>query len=128
MRTRWRLRRSVLPGARARGLLALRRGSFNYRRSLANFTKQKTKPVMVRNNSMYPMGSAGMSVVFLNQTTMVFGDRDAVKAALDARDGMAPNFLQNGDMMNEMGIVDTPAGVEPAGPEGHADDDEERAG
>jgi hypothetical protein len=43
-----------------------------------------------------------MSVVFLNQTTMVFGDRAAVKAALDARDGVASNFLENSDMTNEM--------------------------
>jgi hypothetical protein len=56
---------------------------------------------------LYPMGSAGMSVAFLNQTTMVFGDREAVKAAVDARDGLAPNFLANGDMMNEMAVVDT---------------------
>ncbi len=54
---------------------------------MANFAKNKTKPVMLRNNSIYPLGSAGMSVVFLNQTTMVFGDQEAVKAALDARDG-----------------------------------------
>jgi hypothetical protein len=46
-------------------------------------------------------------VVFLNQTTMVFGDREAVRAALDARDGVAPNFLQNSDMMNEMAAVDS---------------------
>ena len=50
-----------------------------------------------------------MSVVFLNQTTMVFGDREAVKDALDARDGMTPNFLSNGDMVNEMGTVDSKA-------------------
>ena len=62
---------------------------------------------MVRENPVYPMGVAGMSVAFLNQTTMVFGDRDAVKAALDARDGLAPNFLQNGDMMNDMAMVDS---------------------
>ncbi len=50
-----------------------------------------------------------MSVVFLNQTTMVFGDRDAVTEAMDARDGLAPDFLANGDMVNEMGQVDTKA-------------------
>ena len=55
------------------------------------------------------MGSNGMSVVFLNQTTMVFGDKDAVKAALDARDGIAPNFLSNSDMVNDMGAVDQKA-------------------
>src|ERR1700748_772350 len=47
----------------------------------------------VRNNNIYPMGASGMSVVFLNQTTMVFGERDAVKAAVDARDGITPDFL-----------------------------------
>jgi hypothetical protein len=52
------------------------------------------------------MGSAGMSVAFLNQTTMVFGDKEAVRAALDARDGLAPNFLQNGELMSEMSAVD----------------------
>jgi len=40
---------------------------------------------------------------------MVFGDRDAVKAALDARDSVTPNFLQNTDMVNEMAAVDTKA-------------------
>lgn len=94
------------PGSDATRILGVAQGQFNYQSILANFIKQKTKPVMVRNNAVYPMGVAGMSVAFLNQTTMVFGDRDAVKAALDARDGLAPNFLQNGDMMSDMAMVD----------------------
>jgi hypothetical protein len=88
-------------------ILGVAQGQFNYQSILANFAKQKTKPVMVRSNPVYPMGVAGMSVAFLNQTTMVFGDRDAVKAALDARDGLTPNFLQNSDMMSDMAIVDS---------------------
>ena len=79
------------------------------REILANFTKNKTKPYVLRNNNVYPMGSNGMSVVFLNQTTMVFGDRESVKDAMDARDGMIPDFLSNSDMVNEMGIVDSKA-------------------
>jgi hypothetical protein len=55
------------------------------------------------------MGSNGMSVVFLNQTTMVFGDKDSVKESMDARDGIVPDFLTNGDMVSEMGVVDTKA-------------------
>jgi hypothetical protein len=94
------------PGSDGTRIIGVAQGQFNYQSILANFTKQKTKPVMLRNNPIYPMGVAGMSVAFLNQTTMVFGDRDAVKAALDARDGLAPNFLQNGEMMNDMNIVD----------------------
>jgi len=62
---------------------------------------------MVRHTEVWPMGSAGMSVAFLNQTTMVFGDREAVKESLDARDGLEPNFLQNGEMMNNMASVDS---------------------
>jgi hypothetical protein len=95
------------PGSDNTRILGVAQGQFNYQSILANFTKQKTKPVMVRQNPVYPMGVAGMSVAFLNQTTMVFGDRDAVKAALDARDGLAPNFLQNGDMMSDMAAVDS---------------------
>jgi hypothetical protein len=55
------------------------------------------------------MGSNGMSVVFLNQTTMVFGDKEAVKEAMDARDGIVPNFLANSDMVNDMAAVDSKA-------------------
>jgi hypothetical protein len=93
-------------GGEGTKIVGIAQGQFQTQSILANLAKSKTKPVMVRNNSIYPMGSAGMSVVFLNQTTMVFGDRSAVKAALDARDGISPNFLSNGEMVNEMAAVD----------------------
>jgi len=89
--------------------VGIAQGQFHTREILASFTKSKTKPVVLRNNNIYPMGTSGMSVVFLNQTTMVFGDRDAVRAALDARDGITSNFLSNGDMVNDMLAVDTKA-------------------
>jgi hypothetical protein len=90
-------------------IVGIAQGQFHTREILANFAKNKTKPIMVRNNSVYPMGSNGMSVVFLNQTTMVFGDKSAVSEALDARDGMVPDFLSNSDMVNDMAAVDTKA-------------------
>jgi hypothetical protein len=90
-------------------ILGVAQGQFQTAAIMANFAKNKTKPLMYRQNSIYPMGNAGMSVAFLNQTTMVFGDREAVKAALDARDGLQPNFLQNSDMMNDMAAVDSRA-------------------
>jgi hypothetical protein len=96
-------------GGQGARIVGIAQGQFRTRDILASFTKSKTKPTMLRNNSIYPMGSNGMSVVFLNQTTMVFGDKDAVKAALDARDGLTSNFLSNGDMVNEMISVDTKA-------------------
>jgi len=90
-------------------VVGIAQGQFHTRQILANLTKNKTKPLIIRNNNVYPMGSAGMSVAFLNQTTMVFGDREALKAALDARDGITTNFLSNSDMVNEMAAVDPKA-------------------
>ena len=90
-------------------MVGIAQGQFHTRDILANFTKNKVKPVMVRNNSVYPMGTTGLSVVFMNQTTMVFGDKDAVRAALDARDGFVPNFLTDSDLVSDMGAVDSHA-------------------
>jgi hypothetical protein len=90
-------------------IVGIAQGQFHTGTIMANFAKNKTKVTMLRNNAIYPLGSAGMSVCFLNQTTMVFGEREAVREALDARDGITPNFLQDGDMVNEMGVVDSKA-------------------
>jgi hypothetical protein len=97
------------PAGQGNRIVGIAQGQFHTREIMANFTKNKTKPYVLRNNSIYPMGSNGMSVVFLNQTTMVFGDREAVKEAMDARDGMVPGFLSNSDMVNDMAAVDTKA-------------------
>jgi len=96
-------------GPDAARIVGIAQGQFHTKEIMANFTKNKTKSVTVRNNSVYPMGSTGMDVVFLNQTTMVFGDKDAVKAALDARDGMIPTFLSDSDLVNNMVAVDSHA-------------------
>lgn len=89
--------------------VGIAQGQFQTSAIQANWTKQKTKAQMQRNYSIYPMGAAGLSVVFLNQTTMLFGDLASVKSGLDARDGITPNMLTNGDMMNEMNVVDSRA-------------------
>jgi hypothetical protein len=96
-------------GADSARIVGIAQGQFHTKDIMANFAKNKTKVVMVRNNSVYPMGSTGMDVVFLNQTTMVFGDKDAVKAALDARDGVIPTFLSDSDLVNNMVAVDSHA-------------------
>lgn len=90
-------------------IIGVAQGQFRTREIMANFTKNKVKPIMLRNNAIYPMGSAGMSVVWLNQTTMVFGEKDAVRTSLEARDGNIPTFLNNNDMMNEMNSIDDKA-------------------
>lgn len=89
--------------------VGIAQGQFRTQNVMATFAKAKVKPVVLRNNSIYPMGSTGMSVVFLNQTTMVFGDMHAITAALDSRDGMRANFLTNSDLVNEMIAIDNHA-------------------
>jgi hypothetical protein len=88
-------------------IVGIAQGQFSIADILANFKKNKVKPVLYRTNKLYPMGSSGMQVVFLNPTTMVFGSSDSLKPALDARDGLAPNLLTNQEMLGQMAGVDT---------------------
>jgi len=97
------------PAADTTRIVGIAQGQFHTSEILANFAKNKTKPIVLRNNNIYPMGASGMSVVFLNQSTMVFGDKDAVLNALDARDGIQANFLTDSDLFNEMVSVDNHA-------------------
>ncbi|HTW49343.1 MAG TPA: hypothetical protein VMD92_15425 [Acidobacteriaceae bacterium] len=88
-------------------IIGIAQGEFQVSDILANFKKNKVKATMIRNNRLYPMGASGMLVTFLNPTTMLFGTSDAIKPALDCRDGLAPSFLTNQDMLTAMGQVDS---------------------
>ena len=90
-------------------IVGIAQGQFHTGTILSNMTKNKTKPSMLRSNAIYPLGAGGMTVCFLNQTTMVFGEKKSVELALDARDGVSSNFLTNSDMVNEMTAVDQKA-------------------
>jgi hypothetical protein len=90
-------------------IVGIAQGQFSIDDIMANFKKRKVKPIAYRDNKVYPMGQSGMQVVFLNPTTMVFGQTDALKSALDARDGMQPSFLTNRTMLDQMASVDTEA-------------------
>jgi hypothetical protein len=97
------------PSAGSDSLLTvgIAQGQFSVDDVLASFRKQKIKPMMVRTNSIYPMTKAGMVLCFVDPSTMVFGDKDAVTKALDARDGMIQSLLSNGTMMDAMRSVDS---------------------
>jgi len=86
-------------------IIGIAQGQFSLDDIMANFKKKKVKPVVLRDNKIYPMGASGMQVAFLNPTTMVFGQTDSLKQALDARDGMQPNFLTNNAMTDMMSSV-----------------------
>ena len=96
------------PNSDSAKIVGVAQGQFSVPDILADFRKRKVKPQLLRTNKMYPMGS-GMLVSFVNPTTMVFGSSDAIKYALNARDGFGPNMLSNQPLMQQMGLVDTEA-------------------
>jgi hypothetical protein len=81
-------------------------GQFSVQDIVANFRKQQLKAKLVRANKVWPLAKTGMVVCFVNPSTMVFGDADAVGKTLDTRDGIAPSLLTNGPMMEAMNAVD----------------------
>jgi hypothetical protein len=87
--------------------VGIAQGQFSVQDILANFRKQKLSATLVRTNKVYPLSKSGMVVCFVDPSTMVFGDKEAVTKALDARDGVAPNLLSNGPMMDAMRTVDS---------------------
>jgi len=89
--------------------LGIAQGQFDMADILANFKKKGIKPSVVRTNKIYPMGKTGMVLCFVDPSTMVFGGNDAVKAALDARDGNTQSLLTNSAIMDAMRTVESEA-------------------
>jgi hypothetical protein len=86
--------------------LGIAQGQFPTADILANLKKKAVKATLVRTNKIYPMGKTGMVVCFVDESTMVFGGTDAVKSALDSRDGLTASMLTNATMMDAMKSVD----------------------
>jgi hypothetical protein len=97
------------PGASSDALVTvgIAQGQFSTQDILANFRKQKVLPTRLRTNRIYPLAKTGMVLCFVDPSTMVFGGKDAVEKALDARDGISPSLLTNGTMMDAMKTVDS---------------------
>ncbi len=87
--------------------VGIAQGQFPTDDILANFRRLKVRPTAIRTNRIYPMGKTGMVLCFVDASTMVFGSSEAVKDALDARDGFAPSLLTNGAMMDAMRSIDS---------------------
>ncbi|HKF49717.1 MAG TPA: hypothetical protein VKB38_20320 [Terracidiphilus sp.] len=89
--------------------LGIAQGQFPVDDIMANFKKKSVKPKMIRTNKVFPMGKTGMLLCFVDESTFVFGNADAVKASLDARDGNTSTFLTNTPLMDAMKSVDSAA-------------------
>ena len=87
-------------------MVGVAQGDFPMKAFLKRMAVHKIKPVKVRNTDLWPM-SGGMDMVFLDENTLLFGDRSAVQGALDARDGYSPTLDTNNTMTDMMGSVDS---------------------
>jgi hypothetical protein len=86
-------------------MVGVAQGDFPMKAFLKRMTLHKIKPAKIRNTDVWPM-SGGMDMVFLDENTLLFGDRPAVQGALDARDGYTPTLDTNNTIADMMGSVD----------------------
>ena len=93
------------PGEVSSRIVGIASGQFPVQDFLDNFKKHHVKGTQVRNETIYPMGNTGLSVTFLDQTTMIFGSLDAIRDSLDARDGISPELPTNTAMQNLMPVL-----------------------
>jgi hypothetical protein len=87
--------------------VGIAQGQFDLASIIAGFKKNKVKATVLRTNNIYPMTKAGMMLCFVDPSTMVFGEKEAVEKALDARDGISPSLLANSSMMGAMNGIDS---------------------
>ncbi len=81
-------------------------GPFAMKAVLKKMTAQKIKPTKYRTSSIYSM-DGGMVMVFLDDSTLLFGEISAVKMALDTRDGEVLGLDTNQTMADMMSSVDS---------------------
>jgi hypothetical protein len=89
--------------------LGIAQGQFDTDSIIAGFKKRGVKPQVIRTSKIYPMAKSGMMLCFLDQSTMIFGGIDAIKASLDAHDGNQQNLLANSTLMDAMRSTDSEA-------------------
>lgn len=81
-------------------------GAFNMKDVLKRMKLQKLTPAKYRTSALYPM-DGGMSMSFLDDSTLLFGEPSAVKVALDTRDGEILSVDTNSIMADMMSNVDS---------------------
>ncbi|HMK30228.1 MAG TPA: hypothetical protein VK473_11125 [Terriglobales bacterium] len=87
-------------------LVGIAQGPFPTSKLLQRIRLRKIAPEKYRTSSIYPM-SNGMSMTLLDAYTMLFGERSAVKGALDARDGEAENLSSNPEISDMIASVES---------------------
>jgi hypothetical protein len=87
-------------------IIGLAQGIFPTKKILARMKLKKIKPLKYRSSDLYSM-PGGQEMTFLDDFTMLFGQKAAVQAALDARDGEAPALGSNSAITDNISAVDS---------------------
>jgi hypothetical protein len=74
--------------------IGIAQGPFKQKEFLQKMRVKKIKPEKYLLSNIYPMGS-GMQMVFLDPTTILFGENAAIKGAIDVRDNGAESVVSN---------------------------------
>lgn len=88
--------------------IGIAQGPFKQKDFLLKMKARKVQPAKYLLANLYPMGS-GMQMVFLDPTTILFGDTTALKAAIDVRDNGAQSLQSNNTMSDLITGVDNAA-------------------
>ena len=87
-------------------IIGIAQGQFQIKTVNLRLAKQKIKGEKESGVTMYPM-SGGMTMTFLDDSTMLFGDKPAVEAALEARDNSGQSLNANGEISDMISSVDS---------------------
>lgn len=88
--------------------IGIAQGPFKQKEFLQKARLKKIKPVKYLLTYIYPMGS-GMSMAFLDPSTIVFGDISALHGAIDVRDNGADSIEKNSIINDLVTGVDSAA-------------------
>jgi hypothetical protein len=95
--------RSGKQGVKTIGVAA---GSFNMKAVLKKMKLEKVTPHKYNNALIYPM-DGGFVMSFLDDSTLLFADATAIRAALDTQNGLTLGLDTNGNMADMMTSVDS---------------------
>jgi hypothetical protein len=85
-------------------MIGVAQGTFPAARVRQQLRAKKIMGVKYRDSVIYP--STGLHMSFLDEFTLLFGDDAALKAALDARDGLMPSLSSNQELSDLIASAD----------------------
>src|SRR5271167_3337373 len=86
--------------------IGIAQGPFKQKEFLQKMQLKKIKPEKYLLSYLYPMGT-GMQLVFLDPSTIVFGESAAIKGAIDVRDNSAESLESNNTIADLITSVDS---------------------